>query len=144
MGNLFGSESKTSNMAEEVKPGVSYTIGGVKVDFPVKAYPSQISMMDKIIRGCHRAQNCLLESPTGSGKTLALLCGALAWQKAETKKLGDIAAAEQQKNLQQMLETLQESNEITTKLEKSRENAENPAQPKDRNVDKMKVQEGGK
>lgn len=43
-----------------------------------------------------------------------------------------------------MLEKLQESNEITTKLEKSRENAENPAQPKDRNVDKMKVQEGGK
>lgn len=35
-------------MAEEVKPGVSYTIGGVKVDFPVKAYPSQISMMDKV------------------------------------------------------------------------------------------------
>lgn len=35
-------------MAEPAKPGVSYTIGGVKVDFPVKAYPSQISMMDKV------------------------------------------------------------------------------------------------
>lgn len=25
-----------------------YTIGGVKVHFPAKAYPSQISMMDKV------------------------------------------------------------------------------------------------
>ncbi|XKL64383.1 hypothetical protein PGB90_004469 [Kerria lacca] len=73
-------------MIEEPKPGVTYIIGGVKVEFPVKAYPSQISMMDKVIRGCHRAQNCLLESPTGSGKTLALLCGAVAWQKAEASK----------------------------------------------------------
>ena len=27
------------------------------------------------------------ESPTGSGKTLALLCGALAWQKAQKAAL---------------------------------------------------------
>ena len=39
-----------ANMAEEVKPGVSYTIGGVKVEFPVKAYPSQVSMMDKVCK----------------------------------------------------------------------------------------------
>lgn len=25
-----------------------YTIGGVKVEFPAKAYPSQVSMMDKV------------------------------------------------------------------------------------------------
>lgn len=35
-------------MAEQAKPAVKYTIGGVKVEFPVKAYPSQISMMDKV------------------------------------------------------------------------------------------------
>ena len=31
--------------------GHSYTIGGVKVQFPCKAYPSQLSMMDKV--SCH-------------------------------------------------------------------------------------------
>ena len=59
---------------------LNVTIGGVKVKFPSKPYPSQISMMDRIIKGLQRKQNCLLESPTGSGKTLALLCSALAWQ----------------------------------------------------------------
>jgi Fanconi anemia group J protein len=47
--------------------GVEITIGGVKVQFPNRPYPSQISMMDKIIRGLQKGQNCLLESPTGSG-----------------------------------------------------------------------------
>ncbi|XP_071093309.1 Fanconi anemia group J protein homolog [Haliotis cracherodii] len=63
-----------------------YKIGGVSVHFPCKPYPSQFSMMDKIIKGIERRQNCLLESPTGSGKSLALLCSALAWQRAETEK----------------------------------------------------------
>jgi hypothetical protein len=58
-------------------------IGGVKVKFPTKPYPSQISMMDKVIKGLQRKQNCLLESPTGSGKTLALLCSTIAWQLNE-------------------------------------------------------------
>lgn len=31
---------------------VTYTIGGVKVEFPAKAYPSQVSMMDKVIHIC--------------------------------------------------------------------------------------------
>lgn len=35
-------------MNEPVKTGMSYIIGGVKVDFPAKAYPSQLSMMDKV------------------------------------------------------------------------------------------------
>ncbi|XP_033112136.1 Fanconi anemia group J protein homolog [Anneissia japonica] len=65
---------------------VVYTIGGVKVLFPFKAYPSQLSMMNKIIRGVQRGQNCLLESPTGSGKSLALLCSAIAWQRCEEEK----------------------------------------------------------
>ncbi|XP_069082547.1 Fanconi anemia group J protein isoform X2 [Pleurodeles waltl] len=59
-----------------------YTIGGVKIIFPCKAYPSQLAMMNAIVRGLNYKQHCLLESPTGSGKSLALLCSALAWQQS--------------------------------------------------------------
>ncbi|XP_069337183.1 Fanconi anemia group J protein [Eulemur rufifrons] len=59
-----------------------YTIGGVKINFPYKAYPSQLAMMNSIVRGLNSKQHCLLESPTGSGKSLALLCSALAWQQS--------------------------------------------------------------
>uniref|UniRef100_A0A286XQ64 BRCA1 interacting DNA helicase 1 n=1 Tax=Cavia porcellus TaxID=10141 RepID=A0A286XQ64_CAVPO len=59
-----------------------YTIGGVKINFPCKAYPSQLAMMNCIVRGLNSRQHCLLESPTGSGKSLALLCSALAWQQS--------------------------------------------------------------
>ncbi|XP_037782834.1 Fanconi anemia group J protein homolog [Penaeus monodon] len=62
----------------------TYTIGGVRVEFPVRPYPSQMAMMAQIVKGLQRRQNCLLESPTGSGKSLALLCSTLAWQQAET------------------------------------------------------------
>uniref|UniRef100_A0A8C8D3D1 DNA 5'-3' helicase n=1 Tax=Oncorhynchus tshawytscha TaxID=74940 RepID=A0A8C8D3D1_ONCTS len=62
-------------------PSVEYTIGGVKIQFPCKAYPSQLAMMNSIVRGLNHGQHCLLESPTGSGKSLALLCSALAWQQ---------------------------------------------------------------
>jgi len=31
-----------------VQPSYMYTIGGVKIEMPVKPYPSQISMMDKV------------------------------------------------------------------------------------------------
>ena len=63
-----------------------YTISKVKVQFPCKAYPSQVAMMNKIIMSLQRGQHALLESPTGSGKSLALLCAALAWQKDESEK----------------------------------------------------------
>uniref|UniRef100_A0A3Q2ZJI7 DNA 5'-3' helicase n=1 Tax=Kryptolebias marmoratus TaxID=37003 RepID=A0A3Q2ZJI7_KRYMA len=63
---------------------VEYTIGGVKIHFPCRAYPSQLAMMNSIIRGLNYGQHCLLESPTGSGKSLALLCSALGWQQAQT------------------------------------------------------------
>uniref|UniRef100_A0A8C2Z9W6 DNA 5'-3' helicase n=1 Tax=Cyclopterus lumpus TaxID=8103 RepID=A0A8C2Z9W6_CYCLU len=62
---------------------VEYTIGGVKIHFPCKAYPSQLAMMNSIIRGLNSGQHCLLESPTGSGKSLALLCSTLGWQQAQ-------------------------------------------------------------
>ncbi|XP_062872398.1 Fanconi anemia group J protein [Trichomycterus rosablanca] len=65
---------------------VEYTIGGVKINFPCKAYPSQLAMMNSIVRGLNHGQHCLLESPTGSGKSLALLCSALAWQQAQYGK----------------------------------------------------------
>ncbi|KAG7479203.1 Fanconi anemia group J isoform X1 [Solea senegalensis] len=66
---------------------VEYTIGGVKIHFPCKAYPSQLAMMNSIIRGLNKGEHCLLESPTGSGKSLALLCSALGWQQAQFAKL---------------------------------------------------------
>lgn len=56
-------------------------IRGVNIEFPFKPYPSQISMMNLIIKGIDAETHSLLESPTGSGKTLALLCSVLAWQK---------------------------------------------------------------
>uniref|UniRef100_I3JWB2 DNA 5'-3' helicase n=1 Tax=Oreochromis niloticus TaxID=8128 RepID=I3JWB2_ORENI len=65
---------------------VEYTIGGVKIHFPCKAYPSQLAMMNLIVRGLNTGQYCLLESPTGSGKSLALLCSALGWQHAQFDK----------------------------------------------------------
>uniref|UniRef100_A0A8C6N6M8 DNA 5'-3' helicase n=1 Tax=Melopsittacus undulatus TaxID=13146 RepID=A0A8C6N6M8_MELUD len=64
----------------------AYTIGGVKIMFPCKAYPSQLAMMNAIIKGLNNRQHCLLESPTGSGKSLALLCSALSWQQSQYEK----------------------------------------------------------
>ncbi|NXJ12536.1 FANCJ protein, partial [Odontophorus gujanensis] len=63
-----------------------YTIGGVKIMFPCKAYPSQLAMMNAIVKGLNNGQHCLLESPTGSGKSLALLCSALSWQQSLYEK----------------------------------------------------------
>ncbi|KAM6403059.1 Fanconi anemia group J protein [Rhynochetos jubatus] len=63
-----------------------YTIGGVKILFPCKAYPSQLAMMNAIVKGLNNRQHCLLESPTGSGKSLALLCSALSWQQSLYEK----------------------------------------------------------
>uniref|UniRef100_A0A8C5KTB7 BRCA1 interacting protein C-terminal helicase 1 n=1 Tax=Jaculus jaculus TaxID=51337 RepID=A0A8C5KTB7_JACJA len=70
-----------------------YIIGGVKINFPCKAYPSQLAMMNSIVRGLNSRQHCLLESPTGSGKSLALLCSALAWQQAFGGKPVDEASS---------------------------------------------------
>nr|XP_045015657.1 Fanconi anemia group J protein [Jaculus jaculus] len=70
-----------------------YIIGGVKINFPCKAYPSQLAMMNSIVRGLNSRQHCLLESPTGSGKSLALLCSALAWQQAFGERPVDEASS---------------------------------------------------
>ncbi|XP_073429308.1 Fanconi anemia group J protein isoform X2 [Dendrobates tinctorius] len=74
-----------------------YTIGGVKILFPCKAYPSQLAMMNSIMRGLNCKQHCLLESPTGSGKSLALLCSALAWQQSQYGKPVDSASEKEWK-----------------------------------------------
>ena len=47
--------------------GHEYSMSGVRVRFPAKAYPSQVAMMSKIVTSLQRSQNALLESPTGSG-----------------------------------------------------------------------------
>uniref|UniRef100_A0A7N6BZX1 DNA 5'-3' helicase n=1 Tax=Anabas testudineus TaxID=64144 RepID=A0A7N6BZX1_ANATE len=74
--------------------GVEYTIGGVKIHFPCKAYPSQLAMMNSIVRGLNSGFHCLLESPTGSGKSLALLCSALGWQQAQLAKLQGVSVGD--------------------------------------------------
>ncbi|XP_028563968.2 Fanconi anemia group J protein isoform X4 [Podarcis muralis] len=73
-----------------------YTIGGVKILFPCKAYPSQLAMMNAIVKGLNSKQHCLLESPTGSGKSLALLCSALSWQQSlYDKPLDDLPCSKE-------------------------------------------------
>ncbi|XP_025422796.1 Fanconi anemia group J protein homolog isoform X2 [Sipha flava] len=107
-----------------VPPLYTYTIGGVKIEMPVKPYPSQVSMMDKVIRGCQKQQNCLLESPTGSGKTLALLCSALAWQRAERERLGKLIEEEfQQKILEWQLKE-QQKKQLKEKQQKQQKTPE--------------------
>lgn len=61
------------------------TINGVSVQFPFPPYPSQIALMDRLIKSIVGGKNAMLESPTGSGKTLALLCASLASASPEMK-----------------------------------------------------------
>ncbi|XP_051147548.1 regulator of telomere elongation helicase 1 homolog isoform X2 [Andrographis paniculata] len=60
----------------------TYTIRGINVDFPYKAYDCQLVYMEKVIQSLQDKRNALLESPTGTGKTLCLLCATLAWRKS--------------------------------------------------------------
>lgn len=43
---MFTKEPK--NEPINVRPSCTLTIGGVKIDMPVKPYPSQVAMMDKV------------------------------------------------------------------------------------------------
>ena len=90
------------------KSSHEYKIGGVPVSFPVKAYPSQIAMMSKIITSLQKGRNCLLESPTGSGKSLALLCAALAWQKHEIQRVTEYNVAVRDGLIEPEEETIQD------------------------------------
>lgn len=65
----------------------SILISGHHVRFPYKPYPSQLVMMERVIKSLSRGENALLESATGTGKSLALLCGSLAWQEAEKVRI---------------------------------------------------------
>lgn len=82
------SEPKEDDLPE-VQIKYEQLISGIKVKLPVKPYSCQIAVMNKLIQGCVKKENCLLESPTGTGKTLALLCSVLAWHDhhiAEVRK----------------------------------------------------------
>ncbi|KAJ2082205.1 Fanconi anemia group J protein [Coemansia sp. RSA 988] len=69
-----------------------YYIGGVQVHFPFKPYPSQLGMMNHMIRALNKAQNTMIESPTGSGKSLALLCASLGWKSSHAMKQKQLLA----------------------------------------------------
>eukprot|EP01087_Luapelamoeba_hula_P014230 TRINITY_DN4138_c0_g1_i1.p2 TRINITY_DN4138_c0_g1~~TRINITY_DN4138_c0_g1_i1.p2 ORF type:complete len:201 (-),score=54.14 TRINITY_DN4138_c0_g1_i1:1371-1973(-) len=62
-------------------------ISGCTVRFPFPPYPTQIAMMERVLRALRQQQHALLESPTGTGKSLSLLCATLAWQKQEKARL---------------------------------------------------------
>ena len=85
-----GKSNESSSAASSSSSSSSskhFTIRGVNVAFPCKPYPSQFSLMDKVITGCKNSTHGLLESPTGSGKSLALLCSSLAWQRHAAAQL---------------------------------------------------------
>uniref|UniRef100_A0A0K0F3I0 DNA helicase n=1 Tax=Strongyloides venezuelensis TaxID=75913 RepID=A0A0K0F3I0_STRVS len=67
----------------------SIEIVGVTVRFPgvFDLYPSQISIMEAIIRSFENSTNALIESPTGSGKTIALLSSSIGWLKTYKSKV---------------------------------------------------------
>lgn len=69
-----------SSLENKKEPFIS-NINRVKIKFPFKPYPSQMMMMEKIIKTLSKPnEHALLESPTGTGKTLALLCSVLSWR----------------------------------------------------------------
>ena len=95
----MSSEARTSSeheSTEDALPEVAIQheqlISGIRVKLPVKPYSCQVAVMNKLIQGCVKKENCLLESPTGSGKTLALLCGVLAWHDHYCAEVGEYNA----------------------------------------------------
>jgi regulator of telomere elongation helicase 1 len=66
---------------------MEYTIRGLRVRFPYKAYECQLMFMERVIQALQEGTNALLESPTGTGKTLCLLCATLAWREAEQARI---------------------------------------------------------
>nr|XP_033199258.1 Fanconi anemia group J protein homolog [Bombus vancouverensis nearcticus] len=90
-------------------------ISGIKVKLPVKPYSCQVAVMNQLIQGCIKQENCLLESPTGSGKTLALLCGVLAWHDHH------VAEVQNQKLEKQIQEDISRDCKSTTSHENNGE-----------------------
>ncbi|XP_071448454.1 Fanconi anemia group J protein homolog [Hetaerina americana] len=104
VGSSDGPSDTTDDSKASLPSSCDYTIGGVKVRFPCRAYSSQVAMMGKVITSLQRGQNSLIESPTGSGKTLALLCSAIAWQRTEAERLSKLAVAEHEEKLKERKE----------------------------------------
>ncbi|KAJ2524557.1 hypothetical protein GGI11_000727 [Coemansia sp. RSA 2049] len=71
----------------------TYFIGGVQIHFPFAPYPSQLGMMNHMIRALNGSHNTMIESPTGSGKSLALLCAALGWRRHFAAKVNQSKAS---------------------------------------------------
>ncbi|RVE54025.1 hypothetical protein evm_001428 [Chilo suppressalis] len=107
--NQFGGPSnlRPSTSVAPVDPGIQKMISGVAVNMPVEPYGCQIALMSKVITAIKSGKNCLLESPTGSGKTLALLCSALAWQRCERARVGQVLAEQKANNELSELKKLQ-------------------------------------
>jgi hypothetical protein len=42
-------QAQATTSKDQIPGPMTYTIGGVKVEFPTKAYPSQLAMMNKVI-----------------------------------------------------------------------------------------------
>ena len=61
----------------------NFSIRGVDIIFPFKAYDCQVAFMDGVIRAVQNGEHALLESPTGTGKTVSLLCASLAWRRQQ-------------------------------------------------------------
>ena len=59
------------------KDYVPYTIRGASIASPFKLYPSQISVIDTVIKSISSKTNALIEAPTGTGKTAGLLLSVL-------------------------------------------------------------------
>jgi Fanconi anemia group J protein len=45
-----------------------YLLQDVRVEFPNNAYPTQLAMMEHVVKSLKLHQKALLESPTGTGK----------------------------------------------------------------------------
>jgi Rad3-related DNA helicase len=92
-----------------------YTMGGIRISFPFKAYPSQVVLMSKIIKALQEKKHALLESPTGTGKSLALLCAALAWQEHEKRRIlqsEQLFENESTKNTQDLDDEVNHENQV--------------------------------
>jgi hypothetical protein len=73
-------------------------VRNVDIDFPKDPYPCQINYLEKLIDALTTSNNALLESPTGTGKTLSLLCGSLAWQAYERRRMEGMLMKSDPKN----------------------------------------------
>jgi chromosome transmission fidelity protein 1 len=63
-----------------------------ELDFhhPYTPYAIQLDFMKQLYETLDAAKIGIFESPTGTGKTLSLICGSMAWLRAQAKALPSI------------------------------------------------------